>query len=307
MRSLSCAPLLAFALALVGAVDVRAEGPNDLTVHGLLDGNTPDQDAFLELSTEMGLVLTPSPLQPAETTGQSGFDFGIDLGVHGISFWEDFWSKGRAGGSVAPTLETIGIRGRKGFILPVPLTSEIELGASWLVESRHVLVGANWRVALNEGFRWIPDVSISLGINRLIGGDDLYLTTGVAGAQISKGISILGDVYITPFLNYQSIFIDARTRLIDPNPRNTNDVGNLINFEPAAAISVNNNDVGQCAADLLNCVSLNRYDRVSLGLRLQVALVQISSGVDVDILARRFGGPYLPVMIHGSTRLGLLF
>lgn len=284
--------------------------PNDIYLHGLLDdAGNPDDAAFQKMSTELGLVLTPLPMRGAETTGQSGFDFAIDFGTHVISFWEPYWQDSRVGTGlegrqpIVPALNTVGVRGRKGFIFPIPLQSEVELGAQWLIESRLVSVGGKFHLALNEGFRWIPDVGVSVGVNRVIGSDDLDLTTATAGAQISKGFGLFGDANIMPFLSYESIFIDARTRIIDPDPRNTDDVGSTVQFTPVAMVSATTDDTAACAADIASCLVMNRYDRISGGLKLQVAVVQIMLGLDVNYLPNNA----FPLLFQGGVRFGVVF
>ena len=56
---------------------------NDINLVGLVNDNGEAQnDQFRGLVRELGVVMTPSSLQPAETTGQSGFDFALDYTFH---------------------------------------------------------------------------------------------------------------------------------------------------------------------------------------------------------------------------------
>lgn len=305
-------PLFYSILGTLLLSSIGLAAPNDIYLLGLVDKETgaPDQEAFARFTTELGLVATPSPLQPAETTGQAGFDFGVDMTLHSISVWEDYWKDGRVGTALEgrepfiPTLQTVGVRGRKGFIFPVPLTSELELGANWIMESSMLTVGGNLKVALNEGFRWIPDLAVMIGVNRLVGAEALDLTTATAGGSISKGFGFFGDVNLCPFISYQSVFINASSRILDPDPTNTNDVGNTFTFETIPMVRANNNNASQCAADFVNCLDMNRFDRLSLGLRGNVSIVQISGGVDLNYLPRNV---QFPVMVQAALRFGLLF
>ncbi len=294
--------------------------PNDIHLLGLTDpGGQPDNVAFRDLTTELGFVMTPTHINPAETTGQAGFDFAIDTSLHVISFWEEQWDRGRKGTGldnqppVVPTMETLAVRGRKGFVLPVPLTSEVEMGAMWILESGLVAISAKGKVALNEGILWLPDIALDAGITRLVGSDDLDLTTATVGGAVSKGFAIFGDFEVVPFFAYESIFIDARTRLVDADPTNTSDVGNTFTFQPVAMAQVVAPSQEACTSDVLNCVALNRYDRVSAGVRVQVAIVQIGAGLDLNIFPDRLlqlsSGSLdrSPVMAQGTIRFGLLF
>jgi hypothetical protein len=273
-------------------------GPNDIYLPGLVKreagqpSGTVDNTAFRLLAHELGLVATPSPLQPAETTGQAGFDFGIDYAIHDINHAQPYWAdavEGKLEGrTLQPILQTVGVRGRKGFPLPIPLTSEIELGAQWIVDSSMVNLGGNLRLALNEGFRWIPDIAVMAGINRLIGTDDLDLFTVSVGGSVSKSFGIAGALNLAPFVSYQSVFVQAFSRLIDPDPSNVEDVRNHVVFEEVSMRD-----------------PVNRIDRVSAGLRFHVAVVQITAGVDVNVLPEHNGERR--VMMQYATRAGLYF
>ncbi len=289
---------LVAALALLMSSAVVATtaqaSPNDPDLLGLVDTDGPrprvKSDDFFLFSQELGVTMTPTSLQLSETTGQAGFDFGIDYGFHDIAeskgYWQDSLEGRRTGKEPFPVLQTLGLRGRKGFPLPFPLSSEVELGALWLLDSHLVNLGGNVRLALNEGFRWIPDVSVMAGINRTVGSEDLDLTTYTAGAGISKGFGIAGSFNLAPFVTYQSIFIGSGSRVMDPLPGNTSDVGNNIVFEQILPVD-------------------NRIDRVSFGARFNFAVIQITGGADVNILPDQSGDRR--VMMQYGVRAGLLF
>jgi hypothetical protein len=270
MRSL----LLAAAVVGLTALPARA-GAMDVDVVGLVDAtdkaNPVTRDAdFRSLVRELGLIFTPSNVQPAETTGISGFDFAFQYAFHPFDLAKPYWQDAlEQKGTRLPM--TLGASARKGFILPVPLASEVELGAQWLVESQMLNLGANVRLALNEGFtgnHWwvvIPDIAVNMGINRVVGSDDLDLLTVTAGGVVSKGFGVLGVMNVCPFVGYQSVFVNGSTRIIDADPTNTANVEDNVVF---AIVPL---------AD-------NRIDRISAGLRLIVAHVMLSGGVDVNML-----------------------
>lgn len=122
-----------------------AAGPNDIHLPGLVKRDvggavTVGHDDFRLLVYELALVMTPPPLQPAETTGQSGFDFGVEYAAHDISEEQPYWSEAVEGRlenrELLPVLQTLGVRGRKGFPLPIPLSSEVDLGVQWIATAR---------------------------------------------------------------------------------------------------------------------------------------------------------------------------
>lgn len=250
-------------------------GPNDIELLGLIDRSDPAdpkvrQDDFRSLVREMGLIFTPSSIQPAETTGISGFDFAFVYAFHPVQFDKPYWQDAiEEKGSRLPM--TIGATARKGFVLPVPLASEVELGAQYLIESQMVNLGANIRLALNEGFtgaHWwiiIPDIAVETGINRVVGSDDLDLLTVTAGGSVSKGFGVFGSFNLCPYVSYKSIFVNASTRIVDADPTNTSNVEDNVVFDIVP-------------------LAENRIDRISGGVRVVVAHVMLSGGVDVNLL-----------------------
>jgi hypothetical protein len=290
MRNL---PLVLVVAAVVGGTVFAGApahaAPNDVKLAGLVDtsGATPvaRQGDFEHLATELALVLVPGSLQPAETTGIAGFDVGLDVGFHPVHLTDPAWRDGLEKPNASGMLTTLGGRVRKGFILPIPLTSEIEVGAQWILDSGLVNVGGNVRVALNEGFRYVPDLAVQVGVNRLIGSADIDLLTLTAGGQISKGFGVLGSFNLCPFVGYQSIWINAASHTIDATPANDN-----ANPRPAS------DDVVFVPLSFPNA----RTDRVSGGLRLVVADVQVTGGVDIDIVNAQ-------PLFHYSMRAGLTF
>lgn len=262
-------------------------GANDLSLLPLVNkpaGGDPTADnaQFRSLVRELALVMTPTTMQPAETTGQSGFDFALDYNFHTLNFQQPYWTQTRKPGA-APLLMTLGARARKGFVLPVPLTSEIEAGAQWLIDSQLLNLGANVRVALNEGFRWIPDLAVSAGINRMVGSDEIDLLTVTAGAQISKGFGVFGSFNLCPFAGYQSIWVNGASRIIDADPTNTANVDDNVLFQTVSITS-----------------AASRSDRFSGGVRLIFAVVQLTAGLDVNVLD---GKPLLQYGLRAGVTL----
>jgi hypothetical protein len=258
-------------------------GPNDLHVDRLVSSDPQNgvqarQGDFRLLSREVGVLITPALMQPAETTGIAGFEFAADATFQLVNFNAPYWQdvieqKGQR------TPITLGARARKGFILPIPLTSEIEMGAQWLVESQLVSVGGNVRVALNEGFRYAPDIAIMAGVNRLVGDNILDLVTATTGATISKGFSFLGTFQLCPFAGYQAIFVSG---LIDAGPQNSSNVSDNVVFETVS-------------------LTQNRLDRASFGVRIVAARVLVSVGTDINFVA--LAAP----VVQPSLRFGLSF
>lgn len=287
-------PVSAFGLVVATALFAPAAAalPNDIDLVKLVDATDPnnpqaDDASFRAMSRELGLVMTPTSLQVAETTGHSGFDFGLDYSFHTMAFTEDYW-RAREERAV-PLMMTLGARARKGFVLPVPLASEVEFGAQWLIDSQLLNLGSNVRVALNEGFRWIPDLALQLGINRMVGNEELDLLTVTAGGMVSKGFGINGSLNLNPFVGYQSVWVNSSSRIVDANPLDVANVEDNVVFTvvPLAA---------------------NRMDRLSFGMRAIIAVVALTAGVDMDFVdpvAGSTAGGAQQLFMHYSLRAGV--
>lgn len=295
MRNLGTHLLLSLAVC---AASPLAASPNDLDLIGLVNqdeaGNLQTRDGdFRSLMHELAVVMTPPPLQPAETTGQSGFDFGLDYAAHDISEGAGYWRDGTKGRlenrQTVPFLQTLGLRGRKGFPLPIPLSSEVDLGLQWIADSSLFSLGGNVRVALNEGFRWLPDLAVAAGANQLLGADDVNLTTVTLGGSISKAFAISGSFSLTPFGGYQALLMNGTTRVLDPDPSNVEDISRNVVFQPV---------------DILD--PSNRVDRFSLGMRFNVALLQLTAGADFNQMPGDGSGNRRTMMQLGA-RAGLYF
>ncbi|MBL91997.1 MAG: hypothetical protein CMH56_09335 [Myxococcales bacterium] len=226
----------------LGATSVHA-GPNDLDISSLMDSaNQPDNAGFIGLAKELSSVITDINLAPAETPGLSGFDFGIDYSFHDITESETFWKnslQGRFENRTPPLgLQTLGVKARKGFILPIPHATELELGASWIGDSNMWSLGAAFRLGLYEmgsfntkyWMTWVPDVAAMIGGNRLIGTSQMDLTSANAGLAVSKNFAIAGDFSLTPFFSYQQIYTHAASDTIDPDPSDFTDVDRNVVF-----------------------------------------------------------------------------
>jgi gamma-glutamyltranspeptidase len=111
------------ALATPAAAD-----PNDLVLSRLgyshVDamGNTTlvtgEPLEFRELASQLGVVLAPELLTPADTLGFSGFQFSVDYATTSIDQKASYWKA--LDGPAPAMMRTVGFFARKGMWLPVP-------------------------------------------------------------------------------------------------------------------------------------------------------------------------------------------
>lgn len=198
--------------------------PNDIHLHFLYEGKTRElvnnqQRNFRLLSTEFGLALTNPVNSPAETLGIAGFDMGVEFTVADIPELQDRWRRAIEDEQPDNNLFITRFRFRKGLPFSLELDGNIGLihnSTSWVGG-----VGLKW--ALNEGFKYFPDLAVRGGVNRLFSSRDLDLFTVNVDFWISKQFALLGMFTLTPYAGYSIVFMRANSNVLDPTPKNFND------------------------------------------------------------------------------------
>lgn len=225
--------LFSFALAALGLHSSEAwAGAYDLRLNqlGNADNGAPqgNNDAFRSLSSELGVLMAPKPVDPADSLGLSAFAISADISINTIKpgNWEGVTRD--TPNNVAPTLQ---IMGRKGLWPGI----EIGAGATHLFNSRMWTISGYGKVALHEGFHHLPIPSIALRgmFSRLVGAEDMNMTTGSIDASLSHVFGLGKTVNLTPYAGYQALFIVARSGVLDVTPTTDeylNPSGNLSEF-----------------------------------------------------------------------------
>jgi hypothetical protein len=189
--------------------------------------NTAAQARFRSLMSELGVVLAPRLVTPADTLGFAGFQFSAELGLTQISAARDYWDgvtvvnpANRLAQRPNNYLTTIGGYARKGFWLPVPA---FELGGGFVnvLGSSMFALQAYAKIALQEGFHgWaLPSVAVRGSVSQLVGTDQVDMTVAGVDVVISKAFSVGGTARFEPFLGWNMLFIDARSGVIDATPK----------------------------------------------------------------------------------------
>ena len=231
------------ALALVAlstlAPGLAAADPNDLVLSRLgtrITNNAGDLTnvigqnlEFRSLASQMGVVLAPHMLTPADTLGFGGFQITADYANTTIDSNASYW-RARAGspdpagnGGVAhgpSSLSTIGLFARKGFWFPVP-SFEIGGGAVHLIDS-HTWTGQVYaKLALHEGYHDLPIPSLAVrgGVSRMMTQRELDLTVASLDVVISKHVGIGGTWRFDPYAGWNVLMIIPRSEVIDPTPQ----------------------------------------------------------------------------------------
>jgi hypothetical protein len=232
--SLGVAASVGILAAALPASEARAD-KNDLVLSRLatVDDTNPDDPVvipdnarFRAVVSQLGVVLAPRFLAPADTLGYSGFNFSADISFTGIDAGGDYWcateeAAGCAAGGEkgSSTLGTIGIFVRKGIWLPLP-SFEFGAGATHLMESRMWAAQAYAKFAVHEGFHdWpIPSLAVRGAASRLMGSEQLDLTVASLDVSGSKSFGIGGTVNVSPYLGWNVLWIIPRSEVIDKTP-----------------------------------------------------------------------------------------
>lgn len=189
----------------------------DLTPLGQQQNGQVVQDdaAFRSLSSELGTVMHPNPMDPADSLGLSGFALSSDFSINTISGDEGYWRQATQGESdnVAPTVQIIG---RKGLWPGL----EVGGGARHLFDSRMWSLVGYGKIAFHEGFHHLPIPSIAIRgtFGRLLGAKDFNLTTAAPAITVSHVFGLGKTFSLTPYLGYEALFIVSRSTVLDATP-----------------------------------------------------------------------------------------
>ncbi len=176
--------------------------------------------------SELGVVVAPRLMTPADTLGYAGFQFSAELGVTKISNGKSFWNGVDGVNPSAPSaarpdsyLTTVGGFVRKGLWLPLP-AFEFGVGAVSVLGSHMYAMQGYAKIALQEGFHdWVlPSFAVRGSASQLLGTSQVNLTVYGVDVLASKAFGIGGTARIEPFLGWNVLFIDARSNVIDATP-----------------------------------------------------------------------------------------
>jgi hypothetical protein len=213
---LPCA-LVASLLSLVPQVALAGKYDLDLTRLGSGTGASFSQDdaGFRSLSSELGTIMAPKPVDTADSLGLSGFAISADFSVNTIGGGRNYWQSTSNGSAdnVAPTMQ---IMGRKGLWPGV----EVGGGATHLFDSRMWAIGGYGKIAFHEGFHHLPIPSIGVRVagSRLLGAKDFNLSTVAPALTVSHVFGLGKTFSLTPYVGYEALIIFSRSQVLDSSP-----------------------------------------------------------------------------------------
>ena len=179
------------------------------------------------LASQLGVVLAPRMMTPADTIGFGGFQFTVDYATTTIDPNAPYWKArqaspdpaGAGGTAHGPSsLSTVGMFARKGlWILP---SLEVGTGAIHLIDS-NIWTGQLYvKWGLHEGYRSlpIPSVAVRGAVSRMMSQRDLDLTVVSIDVTLSKHIGIGGTWRFDPYVGGNLLMIIPRSEVVDPTP-----------------------------------------------------------------------------------------
>lgn len=225
-------------LTLLGAAAPAAADSNDLVLSRLTTKTTDaagnvtsaiGQNLELRaLASQLGVVLAPHLLTPADTLGFGGFQLTVDYAMTTIdssaSYWRVLQSSTDPNGTGNSShgdsvMRTIGMFVRKGMWFPAP-AMELGGGAIHLADS-HTWTGQLYtKLALHEGYHqlWIPSFAVRGAVSRMMTQRELDLTVASLDLTVSKHIGVGGTWRFDPYGGWNLLMIIPRSEVIDATP-----------------------------------------------------------------------------------------
>jgi hypothetical protein len=216
-------------------LDLARLGAPDPAVWRTLGASATDAQALASeakarfglLSSEMALALSSAVMQPASTTGHSGFEFGLEaayVGVHPRSLgtttqgaWSpptDDWPTHRM------TPHELFL---PAFHVRKALPFSLELGGRmiYLSQSSYFAAQIEGKWALNEGSDLLPDLAVRFAWTELFGQRDWNLGVGDVDLMVSKRWGVNAVTSFTPYAAARFSFVRASTDVIQFAPAAT--------------------------------------------------------------------------------------
>nr|HEX4313697.1 hypothetical protein [Kofleriaceae bacterium] len=210
---------------LVAATRPAAADDNDLTVSrlGTVTGSgtagatvVPDQLAFRSLASQLGVVLAPHLLTPADTIGFGGFQFTVDASTTTIDQGAKYW---RALDKPTGSMGTLGVFVRKGLWLPLP-SFEVGIGAVHLDSSQIWAAQLYTKLGVHEGYHDLPLPSVSVrgSVSRVMNQREIDLTVASLDITVSKHVGVGGTWRFDPYAGWNYLWIVPRSEVLDGTP-----------------------------------------------------------------------------------------
>lgn len=252
-------------------------------------------DRFRMLMVDLGMAMTPTPMHPAETLGRDGGSY--DLGARYAQVHSGATVPAGSGGcptgnsgckvwvnqGTEPGASTIK-QPDSALLMPViqlrrglPFSFEFDTKIQYVAYSEMFAATAGFRWTLNEGFDFLPDVSIGGQGTRMLGNRDFGLTTAALDVMIGKNFGLAGMFVLAPYAGWQRVWVSGVSQVID--------------FKPGTEDPANPTVDDSIFKEVL--MGANAYDRFFIGLRFNTYLLQLSAEATYEPGYLGLGGQFV--------------
>lgn len=226
-------------VSLLGAAAVPAAADsNDLVLsrlstlrtdsNGVVTSAIGQNREFRALASQLGVVLAPHLLTPADTLGFGGFQFTVDYAMTTIDSRASYWrvlqsstdpTGSGTGAHGTDMMRTVGLFARKGMWFPGP-SMELGGGAIHLVDSKVWTGQLYTKLALHEGYHDLPIPSLAVrgAVSRMMTQRELDLTVASVDITVSKHFGVGSTWRFDPYGGWNVLMIVPRSEVIDPTP-----------------------------------------------------------------------------------------
>ena len=170
---------------------------------------------YESLVAELGTTVANTATMPASTTGTYGFEFALQntfVFTDAIERSSDIspWDRAVPDEDAESYLFVPRFSARKGL----PLSTEVGGSIGWIGLTRTAIASAYGRIAIVEGYKPLPDLTLQIGYSGYVGNDELelgVLDMGVTiGSQFFVGSSPgMNTGRFEPFANFTLMRVTA--------------------------------------------------------------------------------------------------
>ena len=182
---------------------------------------TQSKQRFALLSSQMGMAISSAMLQPASTTGYSGFAVDMEVASAGVKIDPVGVATAGFGASAWPTEST----NPSSLLIPslhvrkaLPFSFEVGGRLLWINQSNMYAAQGEAKWAVNEGFEYVPDIAVRAAYTRLLGAKDWNLSTTDFDVLLSMRLASRGVVSFTPYVAARFSYVNSSTDRMDFAP-----------------------------------------------------------------------------------------
>jgi hypothetical protein len=199
-------------------------GENDLVLHRLGECTyensecvsvIPNTAAFEDLTRDLGFILSPKGLSPADTIGIAGFESSFEISLNVINPSAEYWQTAVEDRDPSQLMTVSQVHFTKGL----PHSLEVGGVLSHLHSSDIWSVGTELTWSFHDDFfHPVPNLGARGFVSHAVGASDLNLTTAGVDVITDVPLGVNGMFSFTPYVGYNFLAVFASSRLLDASP-----------------------------------------------------------------------------------------